>query len=345
MRNSFLAHCRPIKASSSSTRRRHLLPLCFTLLVLCWFVGMPSAKEPKTEKPARAKDDKPYAVTYDVSDLIYKVGATKPGYSSVDNLMKTLMAGFGPERWHGTNPSASTIQAFNDTKLEIHTTAVLHAETVEYLNALRRNFDCAVDLNAILYEVDLGFYEKQLQPKLVKGRQGPAKPFASPVDEELAKKLQKQAILVKSSKVRIAEGKETQCFSLRKAITYISQPSPKGKVTFDTAFYGVRVKAAVAVAPDRRTVRVKLTQEVTDLVKIEKETMEGEGKKEYLLERPEFVESSSSATFKVEDGQLILLPLHCLPKTVNGKKRVKLLLIQPIIYIEEEEKLRRKLGP
>src|SRR5262249_12113706 len=163
-----------------------------------------------------------------------------------------------------------------------------------YLNALRANLDCAVDVYSYLYEMDRGFYRERVQPKLDKGRQDPGKLFASPIDRPFFERLRKEATFLKCAEVRIADGKEAKCFTFRKAFTYVCRPSPKAKEAFDTAFYGLTVKAAVQVAPHRRELRLKLTQEVTDLARIEKQTLDGGGDEKLILETPKLVESSSS---------------------------------------------------
>jgi hypothetical protein len=222
--------------------------------------------------------------------------------------------------------------------LVIHTTPAVHAEIVQILTTLRRATDLAVDVQSDVYEVDRGFYEKHFQSGVEKGRQGPGKPFAGALDGGL-NRLRKEGTLVKSNQVRIANAKEAGCISVRKAFTYVSRPGRKGKEEFDTAFYGFRVQAAVKVSADLRYVRLKLTQNTTDLVAIESEKDGGQ-----VVERPKLEEASSSATFEVGDGESILVPLHFLPAAAREKDRVWLLVVQPLIHIEAEEQERNKKG-
>jgi hypothetical protein len=62
-------------------------------------------------------------------------------------------------------------------------------------------------------------------------------------------------------------------------------------------------------------------------------------------EAPKVEESSVAAKLEVADGITILLPVPDQPVAKKGNKaRVRVLLVHPTIYIEEEEKERRKNG-
>ena len=109
--------------------------LFFWSAALCWFIGIRSPTESRSEEPRSAKAEKRFTVTYDVADLVYKPGATKPGYASSENLIRTLLAAIAPESWRATRGNASTIRVFNDTKLEIHTTEAQHRRALLIGNA------------------------------------------------------------------------------------------------------------------------------------------------------------------------------------------------------------------
>jgi hypothetical protein len=315
---------------SGSSGRSGLRALFFlvALAALCWVTARPGAAEPGAEKPR--------TVTYDVFDLVDKPGATRAGYS-MDEIIKAITAEH-PEIWRGTREDASTIEAVNDSRLVIHTTPAVQAEIVQTLTSLRGLTDLAVDVQSEVYEVDRAFYEKHFQPAVEKGRQGPGKPFARALDGGLDR-LKKEGTLVKSNQVRIANTKEAGCISLRKAFTYVSRPARRVKEDFDTAFYGFRVQAAVTVSTDRRFVRLKLTQDTTNLVEIE--TLKDGGQ---VVERPKLEEASSSATFNIADGESVLVPLHFLPAAAREKDRVWLLVVESLIHIEAEERERNKKG-
>jgi hypothetical protein len=308
--------------------RLRALFFLIALAALCWLPPGPEAAEPAAEKPR--------TVTYDVFDLVEKPGATRFGFS-MEEIIKAITAEH-PEIWRGSREDAATIEAVNDTRLVIHTTPAVHAEIVQTLTSLRGLADLAVDVQSDVYEVDRGFYEKHFQPAVEKGRQGPGKPFAAALDGGLDR-LRKEGTLVKSNQVRIANTKEAGCISLRKAFTYVSRPARRGKEDFATAFYGFRVQAAVTVSADRRFVRLKLTQDTTNLVEIE--TLNDDGQ---VLERPKLEEASSSATFNIGDGESVLVPLHFLPRAAQEKDRVWVLVVQSLIHIEAEEQERNKKG-
>ena len=47
---------------------------------------------------------------------------------------------------------------------------------------------------------------------------------------------------------------------------------------------------------------------------------------------------------QIEDAKLIVVATRYLPPEMRSKDRVLILLVQPVIYIEEEEKEQRKGG-
>jgi hypothetical protein len=49
-------------------------------------------------------------------------------------------------------------------------------------------------------------------------------------------------------------------------------------------------------------------------------------------------------TLRAEDGQPIVVPVHYRPPGVGNKERLLILLVRPVIYIEEEERIRKKGG-
>jgi hypothetical protein len=62
---------------------------------------------------------------------------------------------------------------------------------------------------------------------------------------------------------------------------------------------------------------------------------------EVEIDVPDLAESSAKVSLEIDDGLRLLLPLTA-PAAEKGKERVRVLLLSPVIVIEEEEKEFRK---
>lgn len=288
------------------------------------------------------KKDALTTVTYDVRDLVdNRYRATGFGYPGgpykVQDLMKMIIQ-TNLEVW--SNPDGNhSIQEVNGTRLEIRTSAKYHGEITSLLDSMRRLSDVAVIVNAALYEVDRAYYEKELQPKRANDQ-------LEVIPLGLAQQIHKRGVLVKPLNVEmIPNGEGAKIFSLRHALVYRGKPKdPKNPLdAFATTWYGVSLKSSVSVSADRRSVKLKIAQQVTDLVEVRKKTVPNPfvgGNSE--IEVPHIVESSTSATIEVKDGNYLLVPVRYQPPAAKDKDRVLVLLVQPDIYIEAEQKYMRE---
>jgi hypothetical protein len=334
---------------------RVIFPL-FALCLLAGSTGLLRSAPPRGldhAKPPVAQRDKLSTVTYDVADLVRKptpwrmtpILGVKAEGDAMDALAKVILTAVHPERW-GSGENASSLQEHNGTKLEIRTDAAHHAEIKALLTALRRLADCAVVLEGELYEVDRDFYKKEIEPRL----EGAAssKRFATPIEDDVAKRLRAKAVRLNTNKVTIPNGSESKLLSSRKAFTYVAKlkgGNRKLDEILGTGFYGVSFQARVVVSADRQSVRLNLTQHVTDLIDIKKETaVDPETGQEGRIEVPHLLHTSVSGAIQVGDGISVLLPIQSRPQAVKGKEYVRLLLVTPVIYIEEEERAKAANG-
>jgi hypothetical protein len=310
-----------------------------------------SSGEPKqAPKPVAAgaerAEAKPVAlstITYDVGDLVaYRNRVSGVGFPGgpykPDDLVKSIVDA-NPEIW--SKPEGGhAIREVSGTKLEIRTSAKQHAEISELLDALRRLADVTVIVGATLYEVDRAFYEKEL-----KSKRTPDQPRL--IDPDLAQLIDRKGTRVTPANVEIIpNGEEVPISSLRKVLVYRGKPGDprkKPREVFATTRYGVSVRSSVMVSADRRSIRMKIAQQVTDLEEVEKKTIPDlEGGGESVVDVPRFVESSTAATIEVEDNGYILVPVHSRSLVAGGKDRALVLLVQPEIYIEAEKKAMRE---
>ena len=295
---------------------------------------LPLSAAPAAEGPLVTK-------TYDVRDLVETASVWRPvvggpGWPApvagldrlepTEALARVILTTVSPKTWRGPGGGAATLREVNGTKLEIRAADKQHEEVANLLDALRRLADVAVIVTGELYEVDRAFLDKHV--KAVRGRR-----VATPVAEDVAKQLRKDGMRLKSGRVKILPGQVARFFSLHSALAY---PTREGKAP-GTAFTGVSFRARVAVTPDRRFVRLALTQRSTELLGHK----DGEGGKV-----PDLAEESTTETIKVDDGDYLLLAARLAPEkaAAAGKGRAVVLLVRPLIYIEEEEWLRNTKG-
>jgi hypothetical protein len=300
---------------------------------------LPLSATPRAAPPAAA--DALVTKTYDVRDLVETASVWRPIVGArgrwpapvagldrlepIEALARVLLTTVSPEGWRGPGKGTATLREISGTKLEIRAGARQHEEVADLLAALRRITDVAVIVEGELYEVDRAFLDRHV--KAVRGRR-----VATPVTEDVAKQLRKDGKRLKAGLAKILPGQSARFFSLRSALVY---PTKAGQAP-GTAFTGVSFRARVSVTPDRRFVRLALTQRSTDLLGYR---TEGD------VKVPDLVEESTTEAVEVGDGEYLLLAARLAPeKAVPGKERAVALLVRPLIYIEEEEWLKNRKG-
>ncbi len=322
-----------------------------------------------------AKEDRFITVSYPIGDLVSR-SSGKTGSSGVGEVVRCVMTGVNPDGWHAKD-GGSSLQVRNGSTLVIHTQAKYHQEISELLEALRRLNDVAVDVQSHLCEIDRSLYDKLIKPKLGNLQAGSGVPMAATLAEGAYQKLRPRLEIVTSHKVRIANGKQGEILSLENAVLTgprsradgkepNKKPKPvdkkegpdvqeqvqdllnllRSKVMFPTArsmeqvndpaitFHGVRFQARVAVTADRRFVGMELEQEATNLLSLEQVPF-GEDK---VYVTPNLSRSGATASVRVGDGGVLFLAVYYLPQSLKDRNRVYVLVVQPRIYIEAEEK-------
>jgi hypothetical protein len=288
----------------------------------------------KAEPPAAKK--KLETVTYYVGDLVERasawrktIGADAP--DGIDGVAHVLMTVIDPESW-GAKDADNAVIELHGAKLEVRATPDQHKQIAEVLAALRRSADATVVFAAELYEVDRAFFAKEVKPALGKGSE------AAAIEQVLAENIRKEGKLIQSNKTTLFDGQASSVFSLRNACTYLAQPA--GKKPYKTVFHGFSCRLAVTVTNDRRFIRLKLTRTVTDLLDVKKQIDPDTGKVSEI-DVPKLKETSVTETLEVGDGVHSVLTVPYRPATL-AKDKVLILLMQPVIRIEEEERERGK---
>jgi hypothetical protein len=122
---------------------------------------------------------------------------------------------------------------------------------------------------------------------------------------------------------------------VKNAFQYIAKPGDKSPTT---AFDGLSFTVKPVISSDRRCIRLEITHNVAQLVKVTKGTMvDLRTGKEAPIELPNFRKSSRSQSIEIHDGQPILVAVDYRPKD-----KVWLVLAEPRIYMEAEEEAIRK---
>ncbi len=272
-------------------------------------------------------------VTYPVGDLIYKPGG-RTGFAGIDDVIREITA-LHPKLWRHDRGTGRSIEDVNGLDLAIRATGPEHKEIQDTLRALRRRMDVAVKLRGDLYEVEGKWFEKEIVPRLESG-----KAAAVLLDDDTAKLIRAKGTLVKSGHGLIANDKSRAFFALRRAFTYVAGVPEQ----YATGFEGVTVRAAVRVTPDRQAVRLKLTQTCTELADVDTQLAFGKNGEEGAVEIPYYNESSSASAVQVGDGEAVLLHVQYRPRAVRDRGRRWVLLVTPLVSIQEEERELRKQG-
>ncbi len=298
--------------------------------------------------PPGEKGDGLVTVTYDVADLVknpetwrslLRVAPPK-GADAVEGLVDLLLLSVEPESWRPGAEGGGTMQVLNGTRLEVRATPKRHEQVDALLRALRRGADFGVTFEAELYELDRTFHKQDVAPlftELPAGRR-----FAASVGEQLVARIRKQSRPLKSSSVTLPRDKEGDFFSLQTAFVFAAKAKAPGRdpdEVFATGLFGVTFRARVGVTPDRRGVRLKVTQHVTDLVDLEKKTVvDPDTKKQAVIEVPKLSKSSTAGDVGGDDGDTFLLPVQFRSRAAKEKDRPWVLLLRPVIHIDEEQR-------
>jgi hypothetical protein len=336
----------------------------FVLLTIlcCSFLSRPGrgayANDQSGLPEKNAGKDHISTITYPVGDLVgvrslwrrsssLIAGARQEKAEGIDVLVRTIMTVIDRDKWDAKQ-GAYSLQELNGKQLEIRTSAENHKAINELLTALHRRADLAVIVESDLYEVERGFYQKQIEPVLAKGEGAQEKRFAAVVEESVARQLRDHGKLLRSNKVTVLNQETEKTFSWRTAFNYQARPKskdPENSAYLQTAFHGMTFETGVNVTADRRLVDVKLAQHTRELIDIGKELVADPATGDDVnVDVPRFLALSTSMTLRAEDGQPIVVPVHYRPPGVGNKERLLILLVRPVIYIEEEERIRKKGG-
>jgi hypothetical protein len=275
-----------------------------------------------------------------------------PSGDEVAALVRSVANSIQPRPWE-------TIDLVNGSRLVFNASPARHAELRDVLFAMRRLADLHVVMNARLYEIDRIFYSKEVAPLFAKPKDGKKSPTIVSIEKDLFKRIAAETLLLESEEVRIRPHQPTTFLAKQSDFRYrtslplrfdeIDLPGPKGEkaqqTVVGTGLAGVTFKVAAQVSPDRRYLRLRVTQAVAQLVAVDKtKKLDPATGKESEVESPNESRSSVTGTVQIPDGNPILMPVEYRPPGKGKEDKVWLLLARPFIWIEEEVQERRQGG-
>jgi hypothetical protein len=292
-----------------------------------------------------------YAVVYEVRDVLQQTGVLLPELQEMqdycdgrgdlkdsqvtDNplwLIRLIRSDVALRDWE-------TIKVLNGSKLAVYATPSHHKQIEDWLMALRRLADLAVVMHARICEVDRNFYAKYLAPLVV---QGQGKPQELPIVAvpRLAKSLQQQKVVLESDDLKIRPRQQTVFLSLQDTFRYLVHPgntTDQAEEVYKDGLTGLAFSVQALVSPDRRFLRLHITQKVTELVGIARTTILDPATGRCLaVESPDLRKTSAAGTIQIADGQTIVMPVAYRPPGL-ADNRMWVLVAWPQIFIQEEE--------
>jgi hypothetical protein len=292
-----------------------------------------------------------YAAVYDMRDVLQQKDFLLPelqeiqDYSDWQRDLKDLQVTDNPLwlirllRVDTALRDWETIKVLNGSKLAVYATPSHHKQIEDWLMTLRRLADVAVVMHAQICEVDRNYYAKYLAPLMV---QGQGKPQELPIIAvpRLAKSLQQQKVVLESDDLKIRPRQRTVFLSLQDTFRYLVHPGntpDQAEEVYKDGLTGFAFSVQALVSPDRRFVRLHITQKVTELVGIARTTILDPATGRCLaVESPDLGKTSAAATIQIPDGQTIVMPVAYRPPDL-ADNRIWVLVAWPRIFIQEEE--------
>ncbi len=296
---------------------------------------------------------------YDIRDIIAKSPTLAP-LQGLEELMVTrpneparnaagivpaLLSALDGEGEQATPADAVAIQILNGNRLVIRANAARHAKIADILRVFRRSRDMVVYLEASLYEIDGAWHRKLKSAKHlsmadIDALEKAATEKGARFDNTFEERLAKQKLILAGEKVKLENGLETTFLSRHQVVRCLARPEQlqRGDKTRQTVLDGVSFLAAVQVTPDRRCVRIKLTEKARDLEAIDKVKVWGARTLvETTGEEPFVKDSTNTRTLIIPDGASLLVAVHYCPRSVQARDKGWALLLSPRISIFEEE--------
>jgi hypothetical protein len=237
-----------------------------------------------------------------------------------------------------------TLEVRNRARVAVLASPERQEEVAELLEALQRQLSTAVVMNARLYEVERTFFSKEVAPLFARDKDAAEKPALVSIDEKLFRKIRKQPSLLESDFVKLRPGGEVPFLSRHTLFRFTASAGP-GKTRPSTGLSGVSFRVRPFVSPDRRSLRLEIAQQVTQLVRIDRaKILDPATGKDVEFDAPNVRKHSTKGAVQLPDSGGLLMAVDYRPPGKPGEDKVWLLVARPFIWIEEEVKEIRKGG-
>jgi len=197
-----------------------------------------------------------------------------------------------------------------------------------------------------IYEIDRATYAKHVGPLFVEDKDG-KRPGVVVIDQAMFKAVTKGKLIQKSEDHRLRQKERTLFLSKQSVFRYSGGPDPedaKRKVML-SGLSGVSFRVRPGVSADRRFVTLEISQQVSQLVSIDKtHKLDVSSGKKVEVESPNRRRSARSGTVNLPDAGALLMPVDYQPEGKANEGKLWVLVARPFIWIEEEEAERRDAG-
>jgi hypothetical protein len=232
-----------------------------------------------------------------------------------------------------------SVQLLNGARLRVLASPTRQDAVFSLLEALRRLSHVDVVMNARLYEVDRSFYKKHVAPRFAGDQMGKEPPAVVSINGPLFKRISGQKLVLGSENVKIKANQVARFLSRQTVFRYSD-----GGMT-GSGLAGVSFDVRPLISPDRRFLRLGISQKVTQLVGINKiKRLSASSGKEVQIESPNLLKKSVTGSIDIPDAGAILMPVAYPPTGKDNEDKVWLLVARPFIWIEEEVQEIRKGG-
>jgi hypothetical protein len=315
------------------------------LFVFVFLGGLPSSARAQAPEPDKKRAL--YTAVYDMENLLAKpkvLSAHFPAFRSAKPSQRgaaMVQAIYALLEDVGVT-STATIEVRNGTRLVVHSNGAEHAMIAQLFQSFRTLGDLSVIVEAKLHEVDDAFYTKLKNAKRIPIKESERQFLegAAPKGESLFKMLEKQKLVLAREKFKVDDGVKVLLLSQHTAVRCLPSPEQvrRQETRRQTIVEGVAFQAGIRVSPDRRFIRVKLTERATELREIQKVKVLTAAEKNADAEVPIVMEATHTQDLDLPDGGSMLIPVHYRPQSIRAKNRWWVLSISPRIIMEAEER-------
>jgi len=214
-----------------------------------------------------------------------------------------------------------TIDVLNCQRLSVYAASSRQHLVATLIGSMTRLADLGVYMNARLYEVDQASYKTVVSPA-VAGKNGDPAPVAIRVEKTVLEKVLKHVLVHESENIKLEPTKKAMFLARERYVPNLG-------------LTGVSFTVRPEVSPDRRHLRLHLTQSIAELVR-----PEGAKGPDVPADETTIRKTTVSGSVDIRDGEAFLMPVGYRPPGEAAKDKVWVLVARPLIWIEAEERER-----